>query len=52
MRDLEVLEYFFGLMEEVTAKLERSVSSNNFEETEKLKKIILDMSSSISGELV
>lgn len=52
MRDLEVLEYFFGLMEEVAVKLERSINSNNFEESEKLKKIILDISNNISGELV
>lgn len=50
MRDLEVIEYFFGLMGEVSTKLERAVNSNNVEETEKLKKIILDISNNISGE--
>jgi len=46
-----VLEYFFGLMEEVSVKLEKAVNSNNIDEADKLKKIILDMSNNIAGEL-
>lgn len=52
MRDLEVLEYFFGLMAEVSVKLEKAVNSNNVDEAEKLKKIIGDISNNISEELI
>jgi hypothetical protein len=51
MRDLEVIEYFLGLMEVTAGKLSKAVSNNNLEEAEKLKKIILDISSNISEEL-
>lgn len=51
MRDLEVLEYFISMMEEVSGKLENAVRTNNTDETEKLKKVILDISGNISGEL-
>ena len=47
-----MLEYFFRLMEEISSKLEKAVNSNNVDEAEKLKKIILDMSSNIAGELI
>lgn len=52
MRDLEVIGYFFGLMEEAAVKLDKAVNSNNIDEAEKLKKIILDMSNKVSEELV
>ena len=52
MRDLEVLEYFLGLMTEVSIKLEKAVNSNNVEEAEKLKKIIVDISNNVSEEFI
>ena len=51
MRDLEVIEYFFGLMEVAAGKLDKAVNTNNLEEAEKLKKVILDISKNISEEL-
>jgi len=52
MRDLEVIEYFFGLMEESAVKLEQAVVSNNTNDAEKLKKIIVDISNNVSEELI
>jgi len=51
MRDLEVLQYYFVSMEEACNKLEKAVNSNSVEDTNKLKKIILDISGKISEEL-
>ena len=52
MRDLDVLDYFFRLMEEVSVRLEKAVKYNNVEDAEKMKKIVLDLSNNVSGELV
>jgi len=52
MRDLDVLEYFVSVMEDVSLKLEKAVSLGRFEESEKLKKIIFEISKNISEELV
>jgi len=50
-KDLEVLSYLFNSMEGACEKLDKAVGLNNYSETEKLKKIILDMSKRISEEL-
>jgi hypothetical protein len=52
MRDLEVIDYFLRVMGETTLKLEKAVNSNNIDEAEKLKKIIAEISNSLSEELV
>jgi len=52
MRDLEVIDYFLRVMGETTLKLEKAVGSNNVDEAEKLKKIIAEISSNLSEELV
>jgi hypothetical protein len=51
MRDLEVIEYFFELMEVAAGKLDKAVNTNNLDDAEKLKKVILDISNNISEEL-
>lgn len=51
MKDLEVIEYFFGVMEAAAGKLDKAVNSNKLDEAEKLKKVILDISKNISEEL-
>lgn len=47
-----MIDYFLRVMGETTLKLEKAVNSNNIDEAEKLKKIIAEISNSLSEELV
>ena len=51
MRDLEVIDYFLGMMQEASSKLDRLVIANRVDEADNIKKIILDISDNISKEL-
>jgi hypothetical protein len=51
-KDLEVISHLVGSAEELVKKLEKSVNSNQIEETNKIKSMIFEINRKIHEELL